>query len=108
MPWSIPPLHSSNFSLSLFPIPTHPPPTQPETIGHLVSLKDLWLDGNQLAVIPAVSLRWHVYFYSPEMGLHHVDVSLPPAANATQVWSLKHKNTRFFCGRGGRFVRKTH
>lgn len=27
---------------------------QPETIGCLVSLKDLWLDGNQLAEIPSV------------------------------------------------------
>lgn len=31
------------------------PKTQPESIGHLVGLKDLWLDGNQLTEIPAVS-----------------------------------------------------
>lgn len=29
--------------------------TQPESIGHLVGLKDLWLDGNQLTEVPAVS-----------------------------------------------------
>lgn len=43
---------SSSVSPPLFPF--HPP-TQPDSIGHLVGLKDLWLDGNQLNEIPAVS-----------------------------------------------------
>lgn len=29
---------------------------QPETIGALFNLKDLWLDGNQLAEIPQVRM----------------------------------------------------
>lgn len=36
-------------------VPAFLPPTQPQSIGHLVSLKDLWLDGNHLTEIPAVS-----------------------------------------------------
>lgn len=36
-------------------VPAFLPPTQPNSIGHLVSLKDLWLDGNHLTEIPAVS-----------------------------------------------------
>lgn len=31
------------------------PPSQPESIGCLISLKDMWLDGNQLTEIPSVS-----------------------------------------------------
>lgn len=36
-------------------VPAFLPPTQPKSIGHLVSLKDMWLDGNHLTEIPAVS-----------------------------------------------------
>lgn len=42
-------LDHNRFSVSFLP------KTQPESIGHLVGLKDLWLDGNQLTEIPAVS-----------------------------------------------------
>lgn len=38
--------------------------TQPESIGHLVGLKDLWLDGNQLNEIPAVSLSCTLFPFS--------------------------------------------
>lgn len=45
-------------------IPLFLPQTQPDSIGQLVGLKDLWLDGNQLNEIPAVSQRCSFFSFS--------------------------------------------